>query len=194
MSRSRPCLLILGILLLVGCSTGVFLRPVAKSGQLVKDNPACPGPVRVIQFTPASKDWVHVRVYADPPVPLRSQTRLYVEVMTQVGLGLPRSQWEGDEFQRRSKHKFEFRAEHPEVALIYSDGREGTFTVPLLNGTHVLESKTILLAEDHIPLSETLLKNFAIRMPAVFIDGERIDIPVITFGPDSETYMPVLNC
>jgi hypothetical protein len=179
---------------LVACSTGVFLRPAAVSGELVKDNPACPGPDRVIQFTPKSKNWVHFRVYADPPVPLRPQTRLYIELKTQVGLGLSWSQREGDEFKRRSQHKFEFRAEHPEVTLVYPDGREQIFSVALFKGVHYLESETILLAQEYVQLADTYLDSFIIRMPAVFIDGEKIDIPPIRFDPDKELYAPVINC
>jgi len=187
-------LVVAGAMMLAGCSTGVFLRPAAESGDLVKDNPACPGPVRVIQFTPKSKNWVHFRIYADPPVPLRPQTRLYVEVITQVGLGLPWSQRKSDEFNRRSNHKFEFRAEHPKTVLIYPDGRERVLEVSLFKGVHTLESKTILLARDYVELADTFLESFTIRMPSVFIDGEKIDIPPIRFGPYKETYMPVLNC
>lgn len=180
--------------LLAGCSTGVFLRPAAVSGDLVKDNPACPGPDRVIQFTPKSKNWVHFRLYADPPVPLRPQTRLYIEVQTQVGLGLPWAQRGSDEFKWRSQHKFEFRAEHPEITLVYPDGHEIVFSVALFKGVHYLESETILLAQEYVQLSDTYLEGFTIRMPAVFIDGEKIDIPSISFGPDKEFYAPVLNC
>lgn len=182
------------VVLLAGCSTGVFLRPVAVSGDLVKVNPACPGPDRVIQFTPKSKNWAHFRVYADPPVPLRPQTRLYIEVQTQVGLGLPWSQRGSDEFKRRSQHKFEFRAEHPEITLVYPDGREHVFSFALFKGVHYLESETILLAQEYVQLADTYLDSFTIRIPAVFIDGEKIDIPPIRFGPDKEFYAPVINC
>jgi hypothetical protein len=195
----KTCLLIASAMTLAACSTGVFLRPSAESGFLVKENAACPGPAQVIQFTPKNTDWVHLRIYAipinaAPPYPSKSQTWLVIEIQTQVGLGLPRSEWKGDEFKRRSKHKFEFRAENPEVILVYPDGRERTFLVSLFAGAHSLQSETILLASEKIGLGEILLDGFVVRMPSVYIDGEEISIPPIRFSPDKEHYVPVLNC
>lgn len=195
----KACLLIAGAMSLVACSTGVFLRPSAESGSLVKGNAACPGPEKVIQFTPNNINWVHLRIYAIPiyavPAgPPKLQTRLAIEIQTQVGLGLPRSEWKGDEFKQRSRHKFEFHAENPEVTLVYPDGRERVFSVSLFKGIHSLESETILLARENVDLGDTLLDGFVIRMPAVYIDGEKINIPPIRFTPDKEFYAPVLNC
>ncbi len=195
----KACLLIASAMSLVACSTGMFLRPSAESGILVKENAACPGPARVIQFTPDNINWVHLRIYAVPinAVPTnrpKLQTQLVIAVETQVGLGLPRSEWKGDEFKRRSKHKFELRAENPEITLVYPDGRERVFSVSLLKGVHFLESETILLTREDVYLGDTLLDGFIIRLPAVYIDGEKINIPPIKFTPDKEHYVPVLNC
>jgi hypothetical protein len=180
--------------LICGCSTGTFLRPTASNGEFVKANQACPRPNGVIQFTPKNKDWVHFRVYALLPRQTGSGTQLNIEVQTQVGLGLPRSEWKGEEFKRRAQHRFLFSASKPEVVLVRANGSKTTIYVQLFWGERNLESNTILLVSDKIILSQEELTNFTIEFPTIFIDGESMDIPQIHFAPDQELEAPVLNC
>jgi len=107
---------------------------------------------------------------------------------------LPWSERESDEFKRRSLHKVEFRAERPDITLVYPDGHTRVFSVALFKGVHYLQSETILLARRYVQLADTTLDRFTIRMRPVFIDGKKIEIPPITFSPDKEFYMPVINC
>jgi len=73
---------------------------------------------------------------------------------------LPWSERESDEFKRRSLHKVEFRAERPDITLVYPDGHTRVFSVALFKGVHYLQSETILLARRYVQLADTTLDRF----------------------------------
>ncbi len=194
MLSTRPYVFLLIFILICGCSTGTFLRPTATKGEFAKANQACPGPNNVIQFSPKNNDWVHFRVSALLPRQTGRETQLSIEVRTQVGLGLPRSEWKGEEFKHRAQHRFLFSALKPEITLVKADGSKTTIYVQLFWGERNLESNTTLLVSDKIILSQEELTNFTIEFPTIFIDGESMYIPPIHFAPDQEFEAPVLNC
>jgi hypothetical protein len=83
--------------------------------------------------------------------------------MTDVGLGLPKSQWHTDEYQRRIEHRYEFRAESSEVVLIYPDGKTRKLSVSLVRSTSILESRSGLLANETVDLADGLISGFCRR-------------------------------
>jgi hypothetical protein len=157
--------------------------------------PQCPGPLSVVQFSPAGKPWVLVRVYTEQPIPSRASSTLDIEFSVKTGLGLPHSQWgKSEEFIRRRDQHYEIRAESPNIVVTYRDGRRVALTSQLLSGVHHLQSKTIRLAAEEIVISDGSVDDFSVELPTVFIDDERIEIPSIHFKLDKTTFMPVLNC
>jgi len=197
---SCPSLLIaLAGTLLVACSTGVFLRPTASgSAEYVRVVPQCPGPKQVVQFTPHNTRWVHFRVYAELPNAFPDITTLQIEVtIDNTGLGMPWTRKYYEALASRSAHRFEFHTEGSHLLLIYADGKESAQSVSLFEGTHMLqaeESHSVRIASEHIALLAGSGTRFKVKMPAIFIDGERIDIPLIEFAPAEERYMPVISC
>jgi hypothetical protein len=67
-------------------------------------------------------------------------------------------------------------------------------TSKLLSGVHHLKSLTFRLAGEQIAIPDGPIDDFSIAVPAVNIDGERLEIPPIRFKLDRATYMPVINC
>jgi hypothetical protein len=194
---ARPFFVVIAATLLsAGCATTVYFKPTASGGEAVQESNSCPGPMNVLQFSPPDIPWVHVRLSVNVPNHAWP-TSLHIEIQTQPGLGLPRSEWrdnKSDEFLRRSNHSYEIRAESPRVVLTYSDGKQSVFISRLLTDTQPLQSRTIALANERIKLSDTPIDGFSIQLPPIFIDGSKIDFPLITFKLAKGTYEWVLNC
>jgi len=179
---------------LSACSE-VYLKPTASSGETARVVRQCPGPLSVIQFSPAGKPWIHLRVYVEQPIQSRPSSILVIAFEVKVGLGLPYLQWgRSGEFLRRRDHQYELHADSPHIIVTYRDGRHVVLTSQLLSGVHHLQSETVRLASEQIVISDGSVDDFSIELPIVFIDDERIDIPAIHFKLDRATYMPVLNC
>jgi hypothetical protein len=181
--------------LVSSCSSGVFLRPSTTGGELVKSNPACPGPKNGIEFSFKNKDWLHLRIFALLPRQTGDGTRLAFEVMIYPSLSLPKSKWQIDEFKNRKHDIYLFSASKPEVVLIRANGSKSTIHAQVFSGERRLQpNDTSYLLEDRIILSDVELTNFTVELPSISIDGESIDIPPIHFTPDQEFQAPVLNC
>ena len=179
---------------LIACSTGPFLRPIAPVGDLVRWNPACPEPLNVLSLTPAQTTWVHLRIYATLRSKYQPDDELHIEVRTQVGLGMPRAEWNTDEFTRRAAKHFTLSATSPVITIIMPDGTSRQMPVDLFKGEHDFHSNTIELAHEDVPVPGVSLEESEVRFPTVQIDGQPIVVPPIRFQRDEEWYFPVLNC
>jgi hypothetical protein len=193
-SSAMRLLLAAALLVLAACHE-VYLRPTASSGERARVYPPCPGALSVIQFAPSAERWVHLRVYVERSVRPDFPSRLVVELYSDPKEGLSFWGWHSNpEYVRRRDRQYEFRAESPQIVLTYPDGQRTVLTSKLLTGVHHLESRTTRLASEQFTISDGPIDEFSIELPAVNIDGERVEIPPVHFSLDGATYMPVINC
>jgi hypothetical protein len=181
-------------LLSAGCTTTMYFKPTATRGEASEQSYGCPGPKNVLLFSPQDIPWVHLRVYVNAPNAVLPTTTLRIEFHSQMALGVGDSN--GSEFRRRQNRTFELTAESSRVVLIYSDGRQSVFPSRLLTGTQHLHSisGTVDLGSETMNLSDSPIDGFSIQIPAIFIDGSKIDVPLITFKLVRGSYEAVLNC
>jgi hypothetical protein len=196
-------LLILLIGILCGCSTGVYLKPTAESGVLTTINPSCPGAEEVITFSPKQTEWVEIRIYAlsaSRYVGMTENgtgTELHIELLLKRGLSLSLINRFGEEFERRNKATYTFRADSSQITLIESGGKTIKLPVKMFEEDHNFSPRyeqNLMLAKESIKLSDRELMRFSVDLPTIYINGEPLKISPIIFKNFEDWYFPVLNC
>lgn len=194
---------ILLICVLCGCSTGAYLKPSAEKGTLTTFNPSCPGAEEVVTFSPKQTEWVEIRVYALPASRYVRMTQdgtgteLHVELLLKRGLGLSLFNRFGEEFERRNKSTYSFRASTAYITLVEPDGKTTKLPVKLFEKERSYSpryEKNLMMDQEKIKLSDRELKQFSVDFPTVFINEEPINISRISFSNFEDWYFPVLNC
>jgi len=177
-----------------GCATTLYYKPTATSGEITEQSYGCPGPKNVLQFSPSDISWVHLRVYVSATTASLPGTRLHIEFHTQIGLGV--NDIKSDEFQRRAHRTFKLTTDSSRIVLIGSDGKQSVLTSQLLSGTTILQSthRNIDLGSETLEISEAPIDEFSIQLPTIYIDGSKIEVPLISFKLVKGTYEWTLNC
>jgi len=187
----------------VGCSTGPFLRPEAASGSFSAVNPACPGAQEVIEFTPQSQYWVVLRVYATLPGQYGSRgTELRVHFWFRYLKGSP---WwsvmfptpveRNRLFQERSRRTYLVTVSKPTVTIVLPDGSAREIPIPIFSKPYDPKNEgPIDFWANGVQVSPEELDSFTAIFPEVYVNGERLEVSPIQFKKAEDRYAPVLNC
>lgn len=192
------------------CSTGQYLKPAAPGGTYNTENPACPGAEEVIEFNPTGDNWIIFRVLSKLPNKFNPEgTRLiayfrFVYHMPEE----PQSTWtslfpseeEREEQRQLVEHRQQMplliSAESSDATIVLPDGSTKTVSLPFFEEPYdpnKVESPYNIWGPE-VLISPHRLENFKVVFPAIFFNGEKLDIPPVSFGISGGTYAPVLNC
>jgi len=197
-------------IILLGCSTGDYLKPIAPYGQYSTENPACPGAEEVIELLPTDRDWIFFRAAAKLPNKFDPEgTKLIVYFrFVYYHLGPEVSAWSSlfpsAEVQEKRNKLFEARANEdiiisaasPIATIVLPDGNTTTVSLPFFekpfNHKEVEYPNTVRGPE--VLISPDRLENFKVIFPDIFFNEIKLDIPPVEFRRSRGTYAPVLNC
>jgi hypothetical protein len=191
------------IALLVGCSTGPYLRPEALTGTYSTENPACPGAQEALDLPATPYDWITFRVLAKLPDHNGNGTRLVAYFrFDYLKPPPPREAWGFFADDERERLVQERRA--LDILITYSgssatvvedNGTKTQVVLPFFEKSfnHKID-KWYGIWGPEVLISQKSLNNFTVILPDAFINGTRIQLPPVTFRVHEETYAPVLNC
>lgn len=207
--KTKHLLLILcALLVMSGCSTGPYLKPHASIGWYSTENPACPGAEQVLEFSLGDYDWLVFRVLAKHPTKFHPEgTRLIAYVSPSIYMhpdpnySRPLFRSEEEKFfieklaaERRSQN-IEITFSNSLATIIFSDGHETNVELPFFSQPYNYSTSEYYGPwGPEVVISTEKLEEFAVKFPAVYVNGEEIRIPIITFKIDKDKYAPVLNC
>lgn len=186
----------------VGCSTGTYLRPDSVAGHYTTVNPSCPGAPEVIEYSPENQSWVSFRVYATPPGRHSSQgteLRIDVRVSPRVGIESTLSYiFQNEETEKLIKERrntaYLLTASEPMVTVIMPDGKKQKISIPMFKKPFDAKNNQNSYWAPGVQLSSGKLDNFSIEFPDIYVNGEKINLQLISFKLDQGRYAPVLNC
>lgn len=208
MNIKRLILFFSATLILVGCSTGPYLKPHAEIGWYNRENPSCPGAEEVLEFSLANYDWLIFRVLARQPTKWRPEGTKLIAYVRPLYLKHPdpNKSWSmfpsQAEMNTRESLVSKRRAEEIEISfsesyvtIILFDGSELKVEMPFFDQPYKLPSDEYYgIRGPEALISSSKLENFTVIFPVLYVNGDEFIIPPIHFKISRDMYAPVLNC
>jgi hypothetical protein len=195
-------------LVLAGCSTGPYLKPYGPVGWYSTENPACPGAEKVLEFSLPNYDWLIFRILAKQPTKYQPEGTKLIAYVRPVHYRHPEPSgtWSlfPSEQERKLKENLISERKTQEIDIsfsrssaivIFSDGSQTSVELPFFQQPYKLPSgKYYGIWGPEAVISSNKLEAFTVKLPFLFVNGEKVIIPPIEFKVSESKYAPVLNC
>lgn len=160
-----------------------YYAPSAATGSLEKYpyGSQCAGPKRVIRFPVNEDKNVALTVYAEQPVPLRPTTKVYVAVTY-------------FDHKKGKPPAHIFHASDDRILVVTENGKKQVFSRELTTQEQVLDSIYEYSALATLKLSKQRLSSFSVKIPPLFFDGHKLEIPQVHFEYKTTSYISAINC
>ncbi|GAB2901705.1 hypothetical protein GCM10027180_34820 [Microbulbifer echini] len=164
--------------------------------------------MQVLEFSLGDYDWLVFRVLAKHPTKRHPEGTKLIAYVHPLIYKHPDPNYSRPLFRSKDEKLFmqKLAAEHKSqtieitfssslATIIFSDGIETEVELPFFSQPYNYSTSEYYgIWGPEVVISTEKLEAFTVKFPTVYVNGEEIRIPLITFRIDQNKYAPVLNC